>query len=113
MTPADPTRMGWIYLAIAGALEITWALCLKRSEGFTRPPWGAIAIVISIASIAFLALALRTIPLGTGYAIWTGIGAAGTAIAGIWLFQESTSPFRLLFLALIIISIIGLRLTAR
>jgi quaternary ammonium compound-resistance protein SugE len=113
MSPSESARMGWIYLVIAGALEITWALCLKRSEGFTRPPWGALAIVISIASIVVLAIALRTIPLSTGYAIWTGIGAAGTAIAGLWLFGESWSPLRLLFIALIIASIIGLRLTAK
>lgn len=104
--------MGWIILAIAGVLEITWAICLKKSEGFTRPPWGALAIVLSIASVVLLALALRTIGLGTGYAIWTGIGAAGTAIAGIWLFQESASPLRLFFIALILISIVGLRMTA-
>lgn len=105
-------HMGWIYLAIAGVLEITWAICLKWSAGFTRPPWGALAIVISIASIAFLALALRTIPLGTGYAIWTGIGVAGTATLGLWLFGESAAPLRLFFIALILASIIGLRLTA-
>lgn len=104
--------MGWIYLAIAGVLEITWALCLKWSEGFTRPPWGALAIAISIASVSCLALALRTIPLGTGYAIWTGIGVAGTATLGLWLFKEDASPLRLVFIALILASIIGLRMTA-
>ena len=113
MTPSQKQRMGWIILAIAGVLEITWAVCLKKSEGFTRPPWGAIALVLSVASVVLLALALRTIPLGTGYAIWTGIGAAGTALLGIWLFQESASPLRLLFIALIVISMIGLRLTAK
>jgi quaternary ammonium compound-resistance protein SugE len=104
--------MGWIYLAIAGVLEITWALFLKWSEGFTRPPWGALAIVISIASVSCLALALRTIPLGTGYAIWTGIGVAGTATLGLWLFKEDAPPLRLVFIALILVSIIGLRMTA-
>src|SRR5262245_3025161 len=113
MTPSQKLRMGWIILAIAGILEITWAVCLKKSEGFTRPPWGAISLVLSVASVVLLALALRTIPLGTGYAIWTGIGAAGTALFGIWLFQESASPLRLLFIALIVISMIGLRLTAK
>jgi quaternary ammonium compound-resistance protein SugE len=104
--------MGWIYLAIAGVLEIVWAMCLKRSEGFTRFPFGLLAIIISIASIAILALALRSIPLGTGYAIWTGIGVAGTTIAGILLFGESVSFLRLAFTGLIIIAIIGLRITA-
>lgn len=112
MNPGSSTRMAWIYLAIAGVLEITWALCLKRSEGFTRPPWGLIAIVTSVASIALLALALRAVPLGTGYAIWTGIGVAGTTIAGMWWFREPATPLRLLFVGLIVISIIGLRLTA-
>jgi quaternary ammonium compound-resistance protein SugE len=107
-----PIRMGWIYLAIAGVLEITWALCLKQSRGFTNPPWGIFALIIGVASVAVLALAIRTIPLGTGYAVWTGIGVIGTTIAGIWLFQESASPLRLFFILLIFISIIGLRLTA-
>lgn len=105
--------MGWVILAIAGVLEIAWAICLKKSNGFTRPPWGALAIVLSITSVVTLALALRTIELGTGYAIWTGIGAAGTAIAGIWLFQEGYSPLRLFFIGLILISIVGLRFTAK
>jgi len=109
---SDPIRAAWIYLAIAGVLEITWALCLKQSHGFTNPPWGIFAIIIGVASVAVLALAIRTIPLGTGYAVWTGIGVIGTTIAGIWLFNESASPLRLLFIFLIFISIIGLRLTA-
>lgn len=104
--------MAWIYLMIAGGLEITWALCLKRSEGFTRPPWGMIAIVTSIASFGLLALALRHMPLGTGYAIWTGIGVAGTAIVGMALLKEAVSPLRLLFVSLILIAIIGLHLTS-
>ena len=108
---SDPIRTGWIYLAIAGVLEIAWALCLKQSRGFTNPPWGFFAIILSIASISFLSLAIRTVPLGTGYAIWTGIGVVGTTLFGIWLFQESYSPLRLLFIALILISIIGLHIT--
>src|SRR5204862_2283988 len=109
---SDPIRMGWIYLAIAGVLEIAWALCLKQSHGFTRPPWGIFAILISVASVACLALAIRTVPLGTGYAVWTGIGVIGTTTAGIWLFHdESASPLRLLFIFLIFIGIVGLRLT--
>jgi quaternary ammonium compound-resistance protein SugE len=110
---SDPIRAGWIYLTVAGVLEIAWALCLKHSRGFTNPPWGIFAILLSVASVAFLALAIRpgAVPLGTGYAVWTGIGVLGTTIAGIWLFHESYSPLRLVFIALIFISIIGLRLT--
>jgi quaternary ammonium compound-resistance protein SugE len=109
---SDPIRMGWIYLAVAGVLEIAWALCLKQSNGFRNPPWGIFAIILSVASVAFLALAIRTVPLGTGYAVWTGIGVIGTTVAGIWWFQDETaSPLRLLFIVLIFISVIGLRLT--
>jgi len=113
MKPQGQHRMAWVILAIAGVLEIAWAVCLRKSEGFTRPPWGAIAIVLSIASVVTLAFAIRDIPLGTGYAIWTGVGVAGTAFFGIWLFQESTSPLRLFFISLIVISIIGLKWTAK
>ena len=108
----NPISTGWIYLVSAGVLEICWALCLKQSRGFTNPPWGFFAIVLSVASVALLALAIRTVPLGTGYAVWTGIGVIGTTTAGIWLFHEPTSALRLMFIALIFISIIGLRLTA-
>ena len=113
MTPTARKRMtfAWTVLIIAGLLEIAWAFCLKRSEFFTRFPWGLLAIVLSIASIVLLAYALTTIPLGTGYAVWTGIGAAGTAIVGIWLFREPPSALRLMFIGLILISIAGLRWT--
>jgi len=110
---SDLLRTGWLYLTIAGVLEIAWALCLKQSRGFTNPPWGFFAIILSVASVAFLALAIRTVPLGTGYAVWTGIGVVGTTIFGIWLFQESASPLRLLFIVLIFISVLGLRLTGK
>lgn len=110
---SESKRMGWIFLAIAGLLEITWALCLKQSHGFTRPPWGIFAIILSVASIAFLALAIRTLELGPAYAVWTGIGVVGTTTAGIWLFHESASWPRLLFIVLILISIVGLRWTTK
>jgi quaternary ammonium compound-resistance protein SugE len=101
-----------MYLVAAGVLEICWALCLKQSRGFTNFPFGLFAIVLSVASVALLALAIRTLPLGTGYAVWTGIGVIGTTSAGIWWFQdEAASPMRLVFIVLIFISIIGLRLT--
>jgi len=107
----NPITTGWIYLTIAGMLEICWALCLKQSKGFTNPPFGFFAIMLSVASVALLALAIRTLPLGTGYAVLTGIGVIGTTTAGIWMFHEPTSPLRLVFIALIFISIIGLCLT--
>ena len=104
--------MAWINLLIAGVLEIFWAISLKYTDGFSRL-WPSIATGAGmIASFYFLAQALKTIPVGTGYAVWTGIGAAGTAILGIALFAESASISRLLCIGLIIVGIIGLKLTS-
>ncbi len=101
--------MAWIYLAIAGLLEIGWAVGLKYSNGFTKPLPSAITIFTMIASFTLLSFALRVIPLGTGYAVWTGIGAVGTAIAGMILFAESRDVVRLLCIALIVAGIVGLK----
>ena len=104
--------MAWIYLVIAGLLEIGWAIGLKYTEGWSRvwpSVWTALAMV---GSFIFLAQALRVIPVGTGYAIWTGIGAAGTAALGIILFGESAAAPRLVCIGLIISGIIGLKLTS-
>ena len=104
--------MAWINLLIAGMLEIFWAISLKYTDGFSRL-WPSIATGAgTIASFYFLAQALKTIPVGTGYAVWTGIGAAGTAILGIVLFAEPTSVPRLLCIGLIVAGIIGLKLTS-
>ena len=102
--------MSWTFLLVAGLLEIVWAVGLKYTEGFTRlwPTVGTVAAMI--ASVAFLGLALRTIPIGTGYAIWTGIGAVGVAIAGMVLFGESREVLRLLCILTIIAGIVGLKL---
>jgi quaternary ammonium compound-resistance protein SugE len=103
--------MAWTYLFIAGLLEIGWAIGLKYTEGFTRlwpSAWTGAALV---ASMILLALALRAIPVGTGYAIWTGIGAVGTAIFGMYLFHEPVTTLRILFLAMIVGGIIGLKFT--
>lgn len=104
--------MAWLQLAIAGLLEVDWAIGLKYTEGFTRFWPSVFTAVAMIASIYFLALALRTIPLGTGYAVWTGIGAVGTAILGIVLFAESTAIARILSIVLIVAGIVGLKLSA-
>ena len=101
--------MPWIYLILAGLLEIGWAIGLKYSEGFTKPLPSALTIVTMIASFTLLSFSLRSIPLGTGYAVWTGIGAVGTAIAGMILFAESRDTVRLLCIALIVVGIIGLK----
>ena len=104
--------MAWIHLIIAGVLEIFWAISLKYTEGFSRLWPSVLTIAGMIASFYFLAQALKTIPVGTGYAIWTGIGAAGTAILGIILFSEPASWPRLVCIGLIVSGIIGLKLTA-
>jgi quaternary ammonium compound-resistance protein SugE len=104
--------VAWIYLVIAGLLEIGWAIGLKYTEGWSRlwpSMWTALAMV---GSIVCLAQALKVIPVGTGYAIWTGIGAAGTAALGIVLFGESAAAARLLCIGLIVSGIIGLKLTS-
>ncbi|EGF26414.1 small multidrug resistance protein [Rhodopirellula baltica WH47] len=104
--------MAWGYLLIAGLLEIGWAVGLKYTDGFSRPVPTVITIVIMIASFFTLSLALREIPLGTGYAVWTGIGAVGTAIAGMILFGESRDAIRLACIAVIVAGIVGLKLAS-
>ncbi len=104
--------MAWIYLLIAGGLEIGWAIGLKYTDGFTKLVPTLITIPTMIASFFCLALAIRQIPVGTGYAMWTGIGAVGTAIAGIILFGESAAPARIACLLLVVCGIVGLKLTA-
>jgi quaternary ammonium compound-resistance protein SugE len=101
--------MAWLYLFAAGIFEIGWAVGLKYTEGFTRPVPTALTVVSMIASVALLGLALKSLPLGTGYAIWTGIGTVGTVIFGIALFGESTSAIRLGCIALIVAGIVGLK----
>jgi len=102
----------WFSLAIAGIFEIAWAVGLKYTDGFSRL-WPSVVTLVAMAlSVYFLAQAIKTIPLGTGYAVWTGIGAAGTAILGIILFAESAQLMRLFCIALIIGGIVGLKLTS-
>jgi quaternary ammonium compound-resistance protein SugE len=102
----------WLSLGIAGFFEIMWAVGLKYSDGFSKL-WPSLITLLAMGlSVYFLAQALKTIPLGTGYAVWTGIGAAGTALLGILLFAESAQLVRLLFIALIISGIVGLKVSA-
>jgi len=102
--------MAWIYLFIAGLFEIGWAVGLKYTEGFTKLWPSAITIATMILSFYFLSSAVKTIPIGTAYAIWTGIGAVGTAILGIILFGESKEFIRIFFIFLIVIGIVGLKI---
>ena len=103
--------MAWIFLLFAGVLEIVWAFSMKQSNGFTRLWPSVITLVAMIASFGLLAAAMRTLPLGTAYTIWTGIGAVGAAITGILLLGESASPARIASLALIVAGIIGLKIS--
>lgn len=104
--------MSWIYLLLAGLFEIGFALGLKYSDGFTRLWPSVIALGLAGISLWLMTLALKTIPVGTGYAIWTGIGALGVALAGIVLFGDSASPARLLCIGLIVAGVIGLKLAS-
>jgi quaternary ammonium compound-resistance protein SugE len=99
----------WIMLAAAGALEIVWAIGLKYADGFTKPVPSAITISAMVASMWLLAQAARTLPIGTAYAVWTGIGAVGAALLGMMLFSESANAMRLGCIALIVIGIVGLK----
>lgn len=101
--------MAWFFVVVAGLLEVVWALGLKSTDGFTRFWPSVLTIAVMIASFVFLAQGLKHIPVGTGYAVWTGIGAAGTALAGMVLFGESASAARLACIALILAGIIGLK----
>jgi quaternary ammonium compound-resistance protein SugE len=102
----------WSALLLAGLCEIAWALGLKYSDGFTRL-WPSVATLIALAfSFVLLSIALRSVPFGTAYAIWTGIGAAGSIILGITVFGEPTDAFRVLCLSLIVAGMVGLRAAA-
>lgn len=103
--------MSWIYLIVAGLLEVGWALGLKYSMGFTRLWPSVLTVILMIGSFYFLAKALRELPVGTGYAVWTGIGTVGTAILGVILFQEAVTPLKIGAVLLIIVGIIGLKLS--
>lgn len=102
----------WILLVAAGLLEVVWAVGLKYTDGFRRP-WITAGILLAIAgSMGLLGWSLRSLPVGTAYAVWVGIGVAGTAIAGMVLFHEPATPARILFLVLMIVAIAGLKATA-
>ena len=105
--------MAWIVLVVAGLLEIGWAVGLKYSAGFTRLVPTVLTVLSLVASMALLGLSLRTLPLGTAYAVWTGIGTVGTAILGILLFREPATTLRLVCIGLIVAGIVGLKLATR
>jgi quaternary ammonium compound-resistance protein SugE len=102
--------MAWLFLFVAGLFEIGWAVGLKYTEGFSRLAASTATAIAMLASLLLLGLALRSLPLGTSYAIWTGIGTIGTAIAGMVLFGESADSLRLVCIGLIVAGIVGLKL---
>lgn len=105
--------MAWLLLAIAGLFESCWAVGIVYTKGFTRL-WPTVFVIVTLAiSMWLLSLAARTIPIGTAYAVWVGIGACATAIYGICCFHEDASPARIVFLVLLIVAIAGLKFTAR
>lgn len=104
--------MSWFILVLAGLLEICWAVGLKYTDGFRKPGPSVLVAAAIVASMALLGIALRTLPVGTAYAVWVGIGALGTAVAGILLFNEPVTFTRLFCLVLLVAAIVGLKLTA-
>lgn len=102
--------MAWVYLFVAGLFEVGWAVGLKFTEGFTRLTPSVLTVVCMAFSFLLLSLALKALPLGTAYAVWTGIGTIGTVIVGIAIFRESADLARLLCIGLIVAGIVGLKL---
>jgi len=102
----------WVLLVLAGLAEIGWVIGLKYSEGFTKPLAAVFTTVTLVISMLLLGWSVRTLPIGTAYAVWTGIGAVGAAIAGLMLFGESANPMRLLCIALIVAGVVGLKLSS-
>ncbi len=104
--------MAWSMLFVAGLLEIGWAIGLKYTDGFTKLVPSVLTIVSMVASVALLGLSLKTLPVGTAYAVWTGIGSVGTAILGIWLLGDPATTLRLVCIGLIVAGIVGLKVVA-
>ena len=102
--------MSWVWLIVAGMLEIAFAFGMKSSDGFTHLAPSLLTVVSGLSSVFLLSFALRTLPVGTGYAVWTGIGAAGTAILGMVVLGDSAAPARVLCIALILAGVIGLKM---
>ncbi len=102
--------MAWLLLGIAGLLEVGWAIGLKYTEGFSRPVPTILTVICMVASVVLLGLSLKSLPVGTAYAVWTGIGSVGTAILGIVLFNDPATAARLACIGLIVCGIVGLKI---
>ncbi|WP_434457552.1 quaternary ammonium compound efflux SMR transporter SugE [Stutzerimonas urumqiensis] len=103
--------MSWLYLVLAGLLEIVWAIGLKYTEGFSRLVPSLVTLATMVGSFYLLSAALRTLPIGTAYGVWVGIGTVGTAIAGVVLFHETVTPLKLVSIILVVAGIAGLKLS--
>lgn len=108
MTPT----LAWICLVVSGLIDVAWALSMKKAEGFTNPVWSLVPVVLLGVFVTLLTKALHVLPMGTAYAVWTGIGAAGTVIAGIVFFAEPATVLRLFFIAVVVAGIVGLNLSS-
>jgi quaternary ammonium compound-resistance protein SugE len=104
--------LAWLLLVISGITDVAWALATKKSAGFSEPLWAAVSLVLLVIFIVLLTNALTVLPLGTAYAVWTGIGAVGSLAAGIVLFGESTDVVRLTFAAVTILGVVGLKVSS-
>src|SRR3954471_22583950 len=103
---------GWTYLIASGLIDVAWALSVKKADGFANPAWTFVSLALLAIFVFLLTKSLQILPVGTAYAVWTGMGAAGTIRAGILLFNEPVSTTRLLFIAVIVAGIIGLKLSS-
>lgn len=113
MPESTPTpAMAWLVLLLAGLLEVVWAVGLKYTDGFSRLTPSVVTLAAMVGSVVLLALAMRSLPMGTAYAVWVGIGAIGAVIMGVVLFQESTDIWRLASVGLVIAGIVGLKLAS-
>lgn len=106
-------QWAWLLLILAGLLETGWAIGLKYTQGFTKPMASVLTIIAIVVSMVLLAKAAKVLPIGTAYPVWVGIGAMGAAIFGIILFNEDKNPARLFFLVLLVVSIVGLKVTSK
>lgn len=104
--------MSWFFLILAGLLEVVWAVGLKYTQGFTRPGASVVTLGAMVGSVYLLSLAMRSLPLGTAYGVWVGIGAVGAAIAGMVLFKEPATLLRVVSLVLVVAGIVGLKLSS-
>ena len=106
------SSQGWFYLIMSGFIDVAWALSMKKADGFSNPGWSALSLVLLAVFVYLLTKALQVLPVGTAYAVWTGIGAAGTVAVGIIFFSEPATMARLFYIGVVVAGIVGLQTTA-